>query len=116
MVRRIFASHLSNIALAATLLFLPGCVAPEPKPAGVGRGINFFVTPLYPRSFEIVAGGSRLRDAQELMDAWHKKAVMVADGHHFKITTAPVVHDNESDQGRAPMLTRSVTGTITLTD
>ena len=109
-------SFLSSVAIAATLLFLPGCQTPEPKPAGVGRGINFFVTPLYPKSFEIVAGGSRLRDAHELMEAWHKKAAMVANGHHFKITTAPVVHDNESVEGRAPLLTRSVTGTIMLTD
>jgi hypothetical protein len=75
----------------------------------------FSVTPLYPNSFEITAGGSRLRDAEELRAAWQKKAKLVANGHHFK-SSALVVHDNESDYGGGPILSRSVTGTITLTD
>ena len=105
----------TGIALALVLTF-SGCVTPEPRPEGVGRGISFFVTPLYPKSFEITAGGSRLRDANELQEAWRKKAAMVANGRHFKVTTPPVVHNNESDLGGGPLLSRSVTGTITITD
>ena len=115
MVRRLVQLSGTSLAIAVALLFLASCVEPEPKPAGVGRGINFSVTPLYPRSFEISAFGSRLRDAQELTVAWHKKAVMVANGRPFKITSPPVVHDGESDEGRAAYLTRSATGTITVT-
>jgi hypothetical protein len=100
----------------AAVLSLAGCATPEPRPAGVGRGISFFVTPLSPKSFEITAGGSRLRDPNELQEAWRKKAAMVANGRHYKVTTPPVVHNNESDLGGSPLLTRSVTGTITLTD
>jgi predicted transcriptional regulator YheO len=81
----------------------------------VGRGIQFSVTPLYPKSFEITAGGSRLRDAEELKAAWQKKATLVANGRHFK-SSSLVVRDNESDYGGGLVLSRSVTGTITLTD
>ena len=105
-----------RIVAAAACVFLAGCTTPEPRPDGVGRGINFFVTPLYPNSFEISAGGSRLRDAQELQDAWQKKAAMVANGRRFKITAPPLVRDGECDLGVTPMLSRSVTGTITLLD
>lgn len=115
--------HKSQVAAGAAIValsFLTGCTAPEPKPAGVGRGISFSVTPLYPHSFEITAFGSRLRDAQELKDAWQKKAVMLAKGHRFKITSPPVVHNDESDYAGGPygvpQLTRSVTGTIAVTD
>lgn len=97
------------------LLAITGCVPAEPRPAGVGRGISFTVTPLYPKSFEIVAFGSRLRDADELTAAWHKKAVLVAKGHRFKESEL-VAHKQESDLGGTPILSRSVTGTITLTD
>lgn len=105
-------------ALTVALILLVGCQTPEPKPQGVGRGISFNVTPLYPHSFEITAGGSRLRDERELMEAWQKKAVMVAGKHKFKITKPPVVHNNETDYGTygVPLLTRSVTGTISLLD
>ena len=116
---RIYKSHVTTGALIGALCLLMSCATPEPKPAGVGRGISFSVTPLYPHSFEITAFGSRLRDAQELKDAWQKKAVMVAKGHRFKITSPPVVHNNESDYGGiygVPQLTRSVTGTIALLD
>ena len=108
-----------QLALAAAVIplcFLIGCTEPESRPEGVGRGIMFSVTPLYPHSFEITAGGSRLRDAQELKEAWQKKAVMVAKGQRFRITSSPVVHNNESDSGGSPILTRSVTGTIALLD
>jgi len=114
--------RLSSIAAAVAgvaLLFITGCQTPEPRPAGVGRGISFLVTPLYPHSFEITAGGSRLRDEHELREAWQKKALMVAGGHKFKITKPPVMHNNESDYAGmygVPVLTRSVTGTIALLD
>src|SRR5205085_11674371 len=48
-------------AAVVALSFLIGCTTPESKPEGVGRGISFSVTPLYPHSFEITAAGSRLR-------------------------------------------------------
>ena len=116
--RRTFFSFVAG-ASALALIFLASCQTPEPRPVGVGRGINFNVTPLYPHSFEITAGGSRLRDERELREAWQKKAAMVAGKHKFKITKPPVVHNNESDYGGiygVPQLTRSVTGTITLLD
>src|SRR3954447_10941554 len=65
---------------ALGFVLMTSCAPVEPRPEGVGRGIIFSVTPLYPHSYEIVAGGSRLRDATELKEAWHKKAVMVAKG------------------------------------
>ena len=115
--------HKSQVAAGAAIValsFLTSCATPEPKPAGVGRGISFSVTPLYPHSFDITAFGSRLRDAQELKDAWQKKAVMLAQGHRFKITSPPVVHNDESDYAGGiyggPQLTRSVSGTIAVTD
>jgi hypothetical protein len=98
------------------LVLLTSCVTPEPKPEGVGRGIAFSVTPLYPNSFQITAGGSRLRGADELQEAWLKKAVMVANGRRFKVTSVPVVLNSESWASSGPLLTRSVTGVITLID
>ena len=113
-------SRATDGAAIVVLSLLVSCTTPEPKPEGVGRGISFSVTPLYPHSFEITAAGSRLRDAQELKDAWQKKAMMVAKGHRFKVTSPPTVHNNESDYAGGlygvPVLTRSVTGTITLLD
>jgi hypothetical protein len=106
---------LSLVTSAITIVLVTGCAPVEPRPAGVGRGISFSVTPLYPRSFDITAAGSRLRDTNELKEAWHKKALLVANGHHFK-SSPLVMHNNESDYGGGPMLSRSVTGTITLTD
>jgi hypothetical protein len=93
---------------------MAACTEVESRPAGVGRGINFQVTPLYPKSFEIVAFGSRLRDIEELKEAWNKKATMVAKGRRFTATPL-VMHNSESDY-RSPLLMRSVTGTITLKD
>ena len=116
MIWRTLQLGCGSIAAAAVLLFVACCATPEPRPEGVGYGINFSVTPLYPKSFEITAGGSRLRDSNELQEAWRKKAIMVANGRRFKITSPPVVHDNESDIGGNPLLTRSVTGTIMLAD
>ena len=117
---RFYTSKAAACAAIIALMFLTGCATPEPRPDGVGRGISFTVTSLYPHSFEITAAGSRLRDAQELKDAWQKKAVMIAKGHRFKITSPPVVHNNESDYAGGPygvpLLTRSVTGTIALLD
>ena len=107
---------LPSLAAVIAGLCLAACAPTEPRPEGVGRGISFSVTALYPRSFEITAFGSRLRDAGELKAAWQKKASMVANGHRFKISSPPVVHSNESDAGGSPFLTRSATGTITLID
>ena len=118
MVRR-YKFYLATGAAVVGLSFLASCKEPEPRPEGVGRGISFAVTALYPHSFEITAGGSRLRDEHELREAWQKKAVMVAKGHRFKITSPPVMHNNESDYSGGygvPVLTRSVTGTIALLD
>jgi hypothetical protein len=104
-----------HILLAAfALLALTECTPVEPRPTGVGRGINFSVTPLYPKSFEITAFGSRLRDADELKEAWSRKAFLVANGRRFTATPL-VVHNSESDY-RSPLLFRSVTATITLKD
>ena len=114
---RFYKSSIMAGAAILALSILTNCATPEPKPQGVGRGISFSVTPLYPHSFEITAAGSRLRDAQELKEAWQKKAVMVAKGHRFKITAPPTMHNNESDYGGlygVPNLNRSVTGTIAL--
>jgi len=100
------------------LVFLTSCVTPEPRPEGVSRGVAFSVTPLYPNSFEIVASSSRVRDAQELKEAWQKKAVMVANGRRFKITSPPTAHAGESyvSPYGTPVLIRRVEGTITLLD
>jgi hypothetical protein len=117
-MRKTLKRSLIASAAIVALSFLASCQTPEPKPAGVGPGYSFNVTPLYPHSFEITAAGSRLRDERELRDAWQKKAVMVAGGHKFKITKPPVMHNNETDYGTygLPILTRSVTGTIALLD
>jgi hypothetical protein len=101
-----------------SLCCLTNCANPEPRPAGVGRGISFTVTPLLPKGYEIVAFGSRLRDEAELKDAWQKKAKMVANGRRYK-SSPLVTHKNESDYysgSGVPLLTRSVSGTITLLD
>jgi hypothetical protein len=100
----------------ATLFCLTSCVATEPRPPGVSRSIMFFVTPIYPHDFEIVANGSRGTSAEVLKDAWRKKALMTAAGHRFKATEL-VVHDTESvPSGGFPIGRRTVTGTITLLD
>jgi hypothetical protein len=109
--------HLAIAAATMAVLFITGCTPIEPRPPGVSRRVGFSVTPLYPKSFEITAFGSRSVSAEELKDAWLKKAKLVANGHHFKASTL-VVHDNEAVAYGAywPMQTRSATGTIALTD
>jgi hypothetical protein len=104
------------VALAACLIGLD-CAAAEPRPAGVSWRVGFSVQPVYPKSFEISAGGPRSLSAEELKEAWRKKALLVANGRRFKASPL-VVHDNESiGYGTYwPMRFRSVTGTITLTD
>lgn len=104
------------VLFIAALFCLTSCVAQEPRPAGVSRSIMFFVTPLYPHSFEITAHGSRGTSAEVLKDAWRKKAQMTAAGHRFKATEL-VVHDSETvPSGGWPIQRRIVTGTITLLD
>ena len=97
---------------------LTGCVTPEPRPEGVNRGVAFSVTPLCPNSYAIVATGSHVRDAQELKEAWQKKAVMVAKRRRFKISSPPTAHAGETYTAPygIPILIRSVEGTITLLD
>ena len=100
----------------AALFCLTSCVAQEPRPPGVPRSIIFFVTPLYPRSYEITANGSRRTSPELLKEAWHKKAQMAAGGHRFKATEL-VVHDTETvPPGSWPIRQRTVTGTISLLD
>ena len=102
--------------LIGALCCLTSCVATEPRPPGVSRSIVFFVTPLYPHSYEIVADGSRGTAAEVLKDAWRKKALMTAAGRRFKATEL-VVHDSETvPSGSFPIQRRIVTGTITLLD
>ena len=103
-------------AIAASLLALD-CAAKEPRIPGVSWRVTFSVQPVYPKSYEISAGGPRSLTAEELKDAWRKKALLVANGHRFK-SSPLVVHDNESIPSGTywPMRFRSVTGTITLTD
>ncbi len=108
----------AGAALCAALL-LAGCVTAEPRPDGVSRSIVFAVTPVYPRSFDIVAAGPRRRQPSELRDAWHKKAQMVANGRRFKASPL-IVRDTEFiPSGYSPALPiqqRTVSGTITLAE
>jgi hypothetical protein len=109
--------HRVSIAIGAVVL-LTGCADAEPRPAGVSRQVMFAVTALYPKSFEITAGAARSFSREELKNAWQKKALMVAKGQHFK-SSELVIHDNETiAYGYVNVLvqSRSVTGTITLTD
>ncbi len=103
-------------AIAASLLAL-NCAAKEPRIPGVSWRVLFSVQPVYPKSFEISAGGPRSLAAAELKEAWRKKALLVANGQRFKASPL-VVHDNESISPGTywPMRFRTVTGTITLTD
>ena len=101
---------------AAALFCLTSCVAQEPRPPGVPRSIIFFVTPLYPHSYEITALGSRRTSPEALKDAWRKKAQMAAGSHRFKATEL-VVHDTEEvPSGSWPIRKRTVTATIILLD
>ena len=104
------------VAVTASLLALD-CDAREPRPAGVSWRVGFSVQPVYPKSFEIAAVGPLSLTAEKLKEAWQKKALLVANGHRFK-TSPLVTHDNENDVSGTywPMRSRSVTGTITLTD
>ena len=102
-----------GLAVVAALFCLTSCVATEPRPPGVPRSIIFSVTPLYPHSYEIIAGSSRGISPERLRDAWQRKARMVAGDRRFKATEL-VVHDTETGAGRWPLQRRTVTGTITL--
>jgi hypothetical protein len=106
-----------GLAAIAASLFALDCTAAEPRPPGVSWRVVFSVQPVYPKSFEISAGGPRSLGTEELKEAWRKKAVLVANGHKFK-TSPLVVHDNESIAYGTylPVRNRSVTGTITLTN
>lgn len=98
------------------LFCLASCAATEPRPPGVPRSVAFAVTPLYPRSYEIVAGSQRRISPEILREAWRQKALMVAAGRRFK-TNQLVVHDTETvPYGGWPLGGRTVTGTITLLD
>lgn len=104
--------------LAASFLFLgSAAIAKEPRPPGVSWRIAFFVEPVYPKSFEITASGPRSVKAEELKEAWRKKALLVANGRRFKGSPL-VVHDNEVVGNGLywPLQSRSVTGSITLTE
>ena len=99
-----------------TALILLGCAATEPQPGGVSGRIAFSVSPLLPKSYEITAAGPRYFSAEKLKEAWQKKALLVANGHHFR-TSPFVMHVNETvPYGGLPMQSRSVTATITLID
>ena len=114
--RRAVTATRAAVALWSVFLFT-GCATVEPRPEGVSRGIRFAVTPVYPRSFDIVASGTRRRDAAELRDAWHKKAAMVANGRRFKASEL-VVRDTEfipaGYGGGLPIQRRTVSGSVTL--
>lgn len=95
-------------------ILLGSCVTAD-APRGVPRGIAFNVTSVLPKSFDIVAFGSRTFDALELRDAWSKKAIQVAAGRKFTASLL-VVRDTEGPGGGIPILGRSVGGSITLSD
>jgi hypothetical protein len=110
--------HQFGMSVMLAAILLAGCADPEPRPAGVSRNVLFAVTGLYPKSFEITASAPRSFDREKLKSAWQKKALMVANGRHFN-SSALVVHDNEMiayGYINVPVQSRSVTGTITLTD
>jgi hypothetical protein len=105
-------------AAIAAIFVLTGCATAEPRPAGVSRFISFSVSPVYPKSFDITAAAEHSIyghfSIEELKEAWRKKAIEVAKGRKFRISSL-VVHDNEADYvGALPMKSRSVSGTITL--
>jgi hypothetical protein len=104
-----------SAAAVVTALILSGCAAFEPQPGGLSPRILFSVSPLFPKSYEITAAGPRYFSAEKLKEAWQKKALLVANGHHFR-TSPFVVHDDETVQAGFPMQSRSVTATITLID
>jgi hypothetical protein len=93
-----------------------GCAAFQPRPEGVSWQVVYSVEPIYPKSFQITAGGPLSVSTEELKDAWKKKAALVTNGRRFKASPL-VVHNNLSMQGMGyPRQSRAVTGTITLTD
>ena len=109
------------IGLSIAVLALPNSAsAGEPRPPGVSRFIGFQVDPVYPKSYDIAAVALHSVwghcSVEELKAAWQKKAVMVANGRKFRVVKL-VVHDSEDDLAVGwPMKTRSVSGTITLTN
>ena len=109
------------VAVISAISLLPTwATAGEPRPPGVSRFIAFSVEPVYPKSFDITAAAQHSIwghfKIEELKNAWHKKAMQVANGRKFKITKL-VVHDNEDDLAAGwPIKFRNVSGTITLAD
>lgn len=120
-MKLIFGStQLCFVAAALAFLSLTGCATPEPRPAGVSRFIGFSVTPLYPKSYDIIAYSMHSIyghfGVEELKEAWRKKALLVANGRKFKASPL-VVHSSEGEAiGVLPTKVRSVSGTITLID
>ena len=120
-MRSIFGpKQLGFVAAMIALLTFAGCQTAEPRPTGVSRFVSFSVTPLYPKSYEIVAG-SLLSfyghySVEELKAAWQKKALAVANGRSFKASLLLVrVHETDIGTGM-PSKSRSVSGTITIID
>ena len=101
------------------VLFLTGCATAEPRPTGVSQFISFTVTPIYPKSFEIIALSFHSIyghfGEEELREGWRKKALQIANGRRFKASPL-IVHNPESDLGGWPSKSRTVAGTITLVD
>ena len=110
---------LTVYSTVAAILILAHCAAAEPRPAGVSRFIHFSVTAVYPRSFDIIASAQWSIYGHfglaELKEAWHKKALQLANGRKFK-SSALVVHDGEDSAGGWAIGFRSASGTITLID
>jgi hypothetical protein len=113
------SKQLCFVITAIVFLSLTGCAASEPRPDGVSRFISFSVTPLYPKSYEIVVGSLHSIyghfGVEELKAAWERKALLVANGRKFKVSPL-LVRDHETDLGGMPEKSRSVSGTITLID
>ena len=121
-MRSIFGpKQLCFVTATIALLSFTGCQTAEPRPAGVSLFVSLSVTPLYPKSYEIVASGIHSIyghfGVEELKAAWQKKALAVANGRKFKASPL-AVRENETDYmtGGLPMKSRSVSGTITLID
>lgn len=60
------------------------CAAFQPRPDGVSWQVVYSVAPIYPKSFEIAAGGPLSLSTEELKDAWNKKAMRVANGRRYE--------------------------------
>jgi len=110
---------LTVYAAVAAIIIFARCASAEPRPAGVSRFIHFSVVAVYPKSFDIIASAQWSIYGHfgiaELKEAWHKKALQLANGRKFK-SSALVVHDGEDSTGGWAIGFRSVSGTITLID